>query len=142
MNSWRIAVRLGTGVFACGCTHTAPATAAGAAAASSSSTSSSTSASTSTSTPACTATNGVGKLRLLLTLQPTVPETTEALVRLESETQRSTVRVNATLGTTFELRSGTYRLAISLPGYKSAERSAIIDCGSDKTLTVPLSKKR
>lgn len=140
MNGWRIAVRLGAGVFACGCAHTAPGTAAGATETAFSAASSS--AISSASTPACTATNGVGKLRLLLTLQPAVLETTEALVRLESETERSTVRVNATLGTTFELRPGTYRLAISLPGYKSAERSVIIDCGSDKTLTVPLSKKR
>ena len=80
--------------------------------------------------------------RLVLTLQPAVSETTEALVRLESETERSTVRVNATLGTTFELRPGTYRLSITLPGYNSADRSTRIECGSEKTLTVPLAKKR
>lgn len=91
---------------------------------------------------ACASANGVGKLTLRLTLQPAVSETTEALVRLESETERSTVRVNATLGTTFELRPGTYRLSISLPGYSSAKRTATIDCGTDQTLTVPLNKKR
>ncbi len=132
MNRWRIAVRLGAGVFGCGCAHVSPGTAAGAAA----------SPSPSAITPACVSTNGVGKLRLLLTLQPMAPETTEALVRLESETERSTVRVNATLGSTFELRPGTYRLSISVPSYKSVDRSAIIVCGSENTLTVPLSKKR
>ena len=127
-----MAVRLGAGVFACGCATAAPRPAAGGAA----------TASSPATTSACTAASGVGKLRLLLALQPGVSETTEALVRLESDSERSTVRVNATLGTTFELRSGTYRLAISLPGYKSADRSAIINCGSENTLSVLLSQKR
>jgi hypothetical protein len=91
---------------------------------------------------ACAAANGVGKLSLRLTVQPAVSETTEALVRLESETERSTVRVNATLGTTFELRPGTYRLSISLPGYSSAKQTVLIDCGTDRTLSVSLTKKR
>ncbi len=91
---------------------------------------------------ACAASNGIGRLTLLLILTPAVSETTEALVRLESETERSTVRVNAVLGTTFELRPGTYRLSISLPGYNSAERSVSIACGSERTLSVPLARKR
>jgi hypothetical protein len=91
---------------------------------------------------ACTTANGVGKLMLRLTVQPAVTETTEALVRLESETERSTVRVNAALGTTFELRPGTYRLSISLPGYSSEKRTAIMECGTDKTLSVPLTRKQ
>jgi hypothetical protein len=132
MNGWRTAVRLGAGLFACGCAHAARGTPAGAAA----------TAPTSATSSTCASTMGVGTLRFLLTLQPTVPETTEALVRLESETERSTVRVNATLGTTFQLRPGTYRLSITLPGYASAERSVTIACGSDTTLTVPLAKKR
>ncbi len=130
MTSRRLAVLLGAGLLLSGCAHAAAGTPAGA------------STSSGAAPSACAAANGVGKLRLLLTMQPAVPETTEALVRLESETERSSVRVNATLGTTFELRPGTYRLSITLPGYNSAERSAIIDCGSDKTLTVPLTKKR
>ena len=91
---------------------------------------------------ACAAANGVGTLRLLLTLQAAVPETTEALVRIESETERSSVRVNATLGTTFELRPGSYRIIVSLPGYTSAARTADIACGADKTLSIPLARKR
>ena len=91
---------------------------------------------------ACAAANGVGTLRLLLTLQPAVPETTEALVRIESDTERSTVRVSATLGTTFELRPGTYRLTVSLPGYTSAARTADIACGADKSLSIALTRKR
>lgn len=93
-------------------------------------------------TTACAAANGVGQLRLVLSMQPAASETTEALVRLESETERSTIRVNATLGTTFELRPGRYRLSISLAGYNSAERQASVECGSNQTLTVPLTKKR
>lgn len=131
MTARRVAAMLGAAVLLSGCAHTAPGAPAGAS-----------SAAPTTTTSACTAANGVGKLRLLLTTQPAVSETTEALVRLESETERSSVRVNAALGTTFELRPGTYRLSITLPGYTSATRSAIIDCGSDKTLTVPLTKKR
>ena len=91
---------------------------------------------------ACAASNGVGRLTLQLTTTPAVSETSEALVRLESETERSSVRVNAALGTTFELRPGRYRLSISLPGYHSAERSASIECGSARTLIVPLARKR
>jgi hypothetical protein len=91
---------------------------------------------------ACAAANGVGKLRLLLALQPAVPETTEALVRIESENERSSVRVSATLGTTFELRPGTYRLTVSLPGYTSATRTADIACGADQSLSIPLARKR
>lgn len=132
MNGWRTAVRLGAGLLTCGCARAAPGTPAGAAATASSSAISST----------CASTVGVGTLRFRLTLQPAVPETTEALVRLESETERSTVRVNATLGTTFQLRPGTYRLSITLPGYASAKRSVTIACGSDTTLTVALAKKR
>ncbi|QJR35892.1 PEGA domain-containing protein [Gemmatimonas groenlandica] len=123
-------VPLVVGLFVGGCAHSAPGTSAGA------------SVNTSSAASTCASANGVGKLRLSLTLQPAVSETTEALVRLESETERSTVRVNATLGTTFELRPGTYRLSISLPGYNNAERTAIIDCGSDKALTVQLTRKR
>ncbi len=93
-------------------------------------------------TSACAAANGVGRLRLVLTTQPAASETTEALVRLESETERSTVRVNAALGTTFELRPGRYRLRISLAGFDNAERQASIECGSNQTLTVPLTRKR
>ncbi|WP_411279741.1 hypothetical protein [Gemmatimonas sp.] len=90
----------------------------------------------------CAASNGVGRLTLQLNTTPPVPETSEALVRLESETERSTVRVNAVLGTTFELRPGRYQLSISLPGFNSAERSASIECGSARTLIVPLARKR
>ena len=92
--------------------------------------------------PACTVSNGVGRLKLLLTTAQTLSETAEALVRLQGETERSTVRVNATLGTTFELRPGSYRLFISLPGYNSTERSVSVGCGDDNSLTVSLAKKR
>jgi len=109
------------------CAHAAPGPVAGA---------------TAIAPSACATANGVGKLTLMLTVQPAVSETTEALVRLESETERSTLRVNATLGTTFELRPGTYRLSISLPGYRSAERTATIDCGTNQTLTIALTRKR
>ncbi len=91
---------------------------------------------------ACAASDGIGRLKLVVITTPAVAETTEALVRLESETERSTLRMNAVLGTTFELRPGTYRLSISLPGYNSAKRSATIQCGSEQTLTVPLGRKR
>ena len=92
--------------------------------------------------PACTTSNGVGRLKLLLTTNRTLSETTEALVRLQGESERTTVRVNATLGTTFELRPGSYRLSISLPGYNSTERSVSVKCGDDSSLTVSLARKR
>ena len=120
---------LGGVLLVTACAHAAPGTPAGAAA--------------SPAAPsACAAANGVGKLQLLLMLQPAVPETTEALVRIEGENERSSVRVSAALGTTFELRPGTYRLTVSLPGYSSATRTADIACGADKSLSIPLARKR
>ena len=77
-----------------------------------------------------------------MSTSPAVPENTEALVRLESEYERSTVRINAVLGSTFELRPGSYRLTISVPGYSSVTESASVTCGSDRTVTAALSKKR
>ena len=127
MNHRQSALLLGGVLLVSACARAASGTPAGA---------------TTTAPSACAASNGVGKLRLLLTLQPAVAETTEALVRIESETERSSVRVNATLGTTFELRPGPYRLTVSLPGYTSAERAANITCGADKTLSITLTKKR
>ena len=119
---------LGGALLVTACAHAAPGTPAAAAAPAAPS--------------ACAAANGVGKLQLLLMLQPAVPETTEALVRIESENERSSVRVSAALGTTFELRPGTYRLTVSLPGYTSATRTADIACGADKSLSIPLARKR
>lgn len=90
----------------------------------------------------CASAEGVGRLALTLATQPAAPQTSEALVRLESETERSTVRVNAALGTTFELRPGRYRLNITLAGYNGADRNVQITCGAEETLVVPLSRKR
>lgn len=90
----------------------------------------------------CASAAGIGRLVLVLDAQPATSGTPEALVRLESDTERSTLRVNAALGTTFELRPGRYRLGITLGGYNSAERQVVVACGTEQTLTVPLKKKR
>lgn len=90
----------------------------------------------------CASGTGVGRLVLAIAAQPAPGGTSETLVRLESETERSTVRVNTALGTTFELRPGRYRLSLVLGGYNSAERQVQIACGTEQTLTVPLEKKR
>jgi hypothetical protein len=90
----------------------------------------------------CASAAGIGRLVLVLDAQPATSGTPEALVRLESDTERSTLRVNAALGTTFELRPGRYRLGITLGGYNSAERQVVVACGTEQTLTVPLNKKR
>ena len=95
-----------------------------------------------TASSPCAGANGIGRVQLRMSTSPTVPESTEALVRLESEYERSTVRINAVLGSTFELRPGTYRLTISVPGYSSVTESATVTCGSDRTVTAALSKKR
>ena len=95
-----------------------------------------------TASSPCAESNGIGRVQLRIAISPTVAENTEALVRLDSEYERSTVRINAVLGSTFELRPGTYRLTISLPGYSSVTESAIVACGSDRTVTAALSKKR
>lgn len=94
------------------------------------------------SASSCAGANGIGRVQLRMSTSPAVPESTEALVRLESESERSTVRINAVLGSTFELRPGSYRLTISVPGYSSVTESATVTCGSDRTVTAALSKKR
>jgi hypothetical protein len=95
-----------------------------------------------TASSPCAKANGIGRVQLRISTSPTVPESTEALVRLESESERSTVRINAVLGSTFELRPGSYRLTISVPGYSSVTESATVTCGSNRTVTAALSKKR
>lgn len=90
----------------------------------------------------CASAGGIGRLVLVLNAQPATSGASEALVRLESETERSTLRVETALGTTFELRPGRYRLSVALGGYSSAERQVAVACGTTQTLTVPLIKKR
>jgi PEGA domain len=127
MNDRRSALLLGGALLLCACARATPGTPARA---------------TTAAPSACATGNGVGTLRLLLTPQPAVPETIEALVRIESESERSTVRVSATLGTTFELRPGRYRLTVSLPGYSSATRTTDVACGANEPLSIPLARKR
>ena len=61
----------------------------------------------------------VGVLLLTLRTEPPAPPASEATVRLEGETSRSTVKVDPRLSARFELAPGLYDLRVALDGYVS-----------------------
>jgi hypothetical protein len=65
----------------------------------------------------------------------------EALVRVEGESSRSTVRIDVATGTTLELREGTYLLRISVQGYRNVEKSIKVVCGKELAVPIALSKR-
>lgn len=65
----------------------------------------------------------------------------EAVIRIESETPRATVRVPVAEGTLLELREGRYILHISVSGYRSIDHPLAVECGKDIKLPIPLSRR-
>ena len=64
----------------------------------------------------------------------------EAVVRVEGEAYKSTVRVDAGTGTVLELPEGTYQLRVSLSGYRSISRTVRVQCGKDEQVTLILTR--
>lgn len=64
----------------------------------------------------------------------------EAVVRVEGEAYKSTVRVDAGTGTVLELPEGTYQLRVSLSGYRSISRTVRVQCGKDEPVTMILTR--
>lgn len=65
----------------------------------------------------------------------------EAIIRIESETPRATVRVPVAEGTLMELREGRYILHIAVGGYRSVDQPVAVTCGKDVKLEIPLSRR-
>lgn len=65
----------------------------------------------------------------------------EAVIRIESETPRATVRVPVAEGTLMELREGRYILHIAVSGYRSVDQPIAVTCGQDIKLPITLSRR-
>ncbi len=64
----------------------------------------------------------------------------EAVMRVEGDGYKSTVRVDVGTGTVLELREGTYQLRISVSGYRSISRTVRVQCGKDESVTLLLTR--
>lgn len=64
----------------------------------------------------------------------------EAVVRVEGEAYKSTVRVDVATGTVLELREGEYQLRIAASGYRGGDRRVRVTCGGDEPVVVALSR--
>lgn len=65
----------------------------------------------------------------------------EAVIRIESETPRATVRVPVAEGTLMELREGRYILHIAVSGYRSVDQPVAVTCGKDIKLPITLTRR-
>ena len=65
----------------------------------------------------------------------------EAVIRIESETPRATVRVPVAEGTLMELREGRYILHIAVGGYRSVDQPIAVTCGKDIKLPITLTRR-
>lgn len=65
----------------------------------------------------------------------------EALVRIVGENSESTIRIDVATGSTFELREDTYRMRITVDGYRAVQENIKVVCGRDVPLVVNLSRR-
>ena len=80
----------------------------------------------------------LANLTVRITATPPVGRDTEATVRVEGETTRNTVRVDATAPAPFALSKGVYVVRVSLAGYGGAERRVTLTAGCEATMAVEL----
>jgi hypothetical protein len=80
----------------------------------------------------------LANLTVRIATVPPVGRDTEATVRLEGETMRNTVRVDASLPAPFALAKGVYVVRVSLAGYSSAEGRVALTAGCEATMDVAL----
>lgn len=80
----------------------------------------------------------VGTLVLTLTTQPPARPASEATVRIEGETSRSTVKVDPRLPARFELAPGLYDLRVALDGYASLSVRVTLSAGCTAEVTPTL----
>ena len=77
-------------------------------------------------------------LTVTLRSEPPVAVGTEASLRLDGETTRNSLRVDATLPQPFTLSKGVYVVRVSLPGYVGVEGRASLTAGCEATMTMDL----
>jgi hypothetical protein len=80
----------------------------------------------------------LANLILHITTVPQVGRDTEATVRMEGETIRNAVRVDASVPAPFALAKGVYVVRVSLGGYGSAEGRVTLTAGCEATMAVEL----
>lgn len=79
-------------------------------------------------------------LTLTIVTEPAVAPGTEINLRLDGETTRSTVRVDPTLPSAFNLTKGVYVVRVSLPGYTGVEGRASLTAGCEATMRLVLKR--
>ncbi len=81
-----------------------------------------------------------GNLTLTITTEPQVAEGTELTLRLDGETTRSSIRIDATKPTGYSLAEGVYVVRAGLPGYTGVEGRVVLTAGCEATMTMQLKK--
>ena len=77
-------------------------------------------------------------LTVTLRTEPPVAAGTEANLRLDGETTRNSLRVDASLPQPFTLAKGVYVVRVSLPGYVGVNGRATLTAGCEATMTMEL----
>lgn len=82
----------------------------------------------------------LASLRVHLTFEPAITAGTEIPVRLDGETTRSTIRVDATQPIGFSLAKGVYVLRVQPNGYTGLEARVPLTAGCNATVTMLLKR--
>ncbi len=77
-------------------------------------------------------------LTVTVRTEPQVAVGTEANLRLEGPNTRSTIRVDVTQPSNFDLEKGVYIVRVALPGYVTVEGRAPLTAGCVATMTLIL----
>ena len=77
-------------------------------------------------------------VNVMLTTEPAASDSAEAAIRIEGETDRSTMNVNASAPLTMRLLRGVYDLRISLAGYRAVSGQMALTAGCSTNLTITL----
>lgn len=80
-------------------------------------------------------------LTVNMVTEPAVAAGTELNLRLDGETTRSSIRVDATQPSGFTLAKGVYIVRVALSGYTGVEGRAVLTAGCSATMTLVLRKK-
>jgi hypothetical protein len=80
-------------------------------------------------------------LTVNMVTEPAVAAGTELNLRLDGETTRSSIRVDATQPSSFTLAKGVYIVRVALPSYVGVEGRAVLTAGCSATMTLVLRKR-
>ncbi|MBL0938181.1 MAG: hypothetical protein IBJ03_04755 [Gemmatimonadaceae bacterium] len=65
----------------------------------------------------------------------------EAVVRIVGESYDSTIRIDVATGSSFELREDSYRVRVTVDGYRAVEETVKVVCGKDVPLAITLNRR-